>query len=133
MVAAEVMDEWITLVRACAPWSEMWLDDVSGEFRAILDELLEPRAGSSTDERAERLRRRSRAHGAFRRRQGCAALVLSEEIAFAKEAIAIALIRGGSELSLVTTVHDSLAPVMRGVERASYSGYVDLNERPGKA
>lgn len=124
------MDDWADLVRACHPWSEMFLDDVTGEFRAVLEELLQGDHAPS-EYRSARLRRAARAHGAFRRRQGCPSLVLAEEIAFAESAIAAVLMRGGASMAAIAKVQDTLAPVMRAIERATYSGYVDGSERPG--
>ena len=131
VLAGEVMGDWLHLIRTCRPWSDMPLDDLSGEFRAVLDELLEPREELALDPRASRLRCVSRAHGAFRRRQGCPALVLREEAALAEEAIEIALTRTGAEPAVVMLIHDSLVAVLRSVERAAYGGYVDCStERP---
>jgi len=122
------MEDWIALLRTCRPWSEMLLDDVAGEFRAVLEEMLRTTDDSGLRTRAARLRAVARAHGAFRRRQGCPAVVLKEELTIAEEAIAIALTRSGADHALVTTVQDSLIPVLRAVERAEYSGYVDGKE-----
>jgi hypothetical protein len=106
----------------------MFLDDVAGEFRAVLEELLRTTGVLGPRARATRLRDVARAHGAFRRRQGCPAYILREEMIIAEDAIAIALVRSGADAALVTTVQDSLIPVMRAVERAEYSGYVDVKE-----
>jgi hypothetical protein len=122
------MADWIALLRTCHPWSEMVLDDVAGEFRAVLDEVLRTTGAPAPRARAARLRQVARAHGAFRRRQGCPALVLKDELTIAEEAIAIALTRSGADHALVTTVQDSLIPVLRAVERAEYGGYVDVKE-----
>ncbi|HWH51411.1 MAG TPA: hypothetical protein VN651_07695 [Gemmatimonadaceae bacterium] len=129
-VAAEAMDGWVDILRARQPWSDMPLDDVGGEFRSVFEIVLHRRDELDPDARAARLRRAARAHGAFRRRQGCQALVLSEEGTMAEEAIAIALVRSGAAPAVVTTMQDSLGPVLRAVERAAYSGYVDWGERP---
>ncbi|HEX4681182.1 MAG TPA: hypothetical protein VH277_00665 [Gemmatimonadaceae bacterium] len=108
----------------------MFLDDVGGEFRAVLEELLCAGDDRAPDVRATRLRTVARAHGAFRRRQGCPALVLSEEVVFAEDAIAAALMRSGVAPAVVTIVQESIAPLLRAIERASYSGYVDWSDRP---
>ena len=133
VLAGEVMGDWLELIGTCRPWSDMPLDDMSGEFRAVLEELLEPNGELALDPRASRLRRLSRAHGAFRRRQGCPALVLREEAALAQEAIEIALARSGAAPAVVMLIHDSLVEVLRSIERAAYSGYVDCStDRPGR-
>jgi hypothetical protein len=106
------------------------LDDVSGAFRAVLDALLQPGDARTPDQRAARLRRAARAHGAYRRRQGCPAIILAEETAIAEDAIAAALLRGGAPPAVAATIQHSMAPVMRAVERAMYSGYVDCGEPP---
>ena len=125
VLAAEAIDAWAAMIRASQPWNEMFLDDLTGEFPAVLFELLRSTVGAEWDVRAARLRALAREHGAFRRRQACSALVLTEEVALAEEAIAAALIRTGAGPELVMTIQDSLAPVMEGIERAMYSGYVD--------
>jgi len=129
VLAADAMDDWLAMLRACDPWRAMFLDDVGGEFHAVLRALFQSGDGLTPDVRAARLRRAAREHGAFRRRQGAPALVFADEIAFAEEAIACALMRTGASPALVTTVHDSLVPVLRAVERATYTGYVDWGER----
>jgi len=118
------------LVQACAPWRGMALDDVTGEFRGVLQEVLRMTDDAGPDARAERLRRVARRHGAFRRHQGCPAPVLGEEIAFAAEAIEMALVRSGATPSVVVIIRDSLAPVLRAIARAMYGGYVDVIDRP---
>ena len=130
--ADEAMDEWTAMVRRRCPWNEMFPDDLSGEFRAVLEELLQPDE-PSTERRASRLRHVAREHGAFRRRQGCQAMILAEEIAVADDAIAMAVVRGGGSPAVIATIQDSLAPVMRAIKRAMYSGYVDSYEPPDLA
>ena len=110
----------------------MFLDDVGGEFRAVFEELLWAGDERAPDVRAARLRTAARAHGAFRRRQRCPAVVLSEEVAFAENAIAVALMRGGAADDVVTIVRESFAPLLRAIERASYGGYVDWGERSAR-
>jgi hypothetical protein len=128
--ARDVMGDWLELIGASSPWDDMPLDDLAGEFYAVLDELLEPKGELATDPRASRLRRVSRAHGAFRRRQGCAPLVLREEVGFAEEAIELALARGGTQPAVIAVIHDSLAIVLHSIERAAYGGYVDCADPP---
>jgi len=108
----------------------MPLDDVTGEFRAVLRELLHCTGDLSPEARAARLRRAARAHGAFRRRQRSGASILAEEIAAADEAIAIALARSGAGPAVVTVFQDSLVPLMQSIRRATYSGYVDWHDPP---
>jgi hypothetical protein len=124
-LAAEAIDAWAAMLRASHPWNEMFLDDLTGEFPAVLEALLRSTDGADWDVRATRLRALAREHGAFRRRQSCSALVLTEEVALAEEAIAAALIRTGAGPETMMSIQDSLAPVMEGIERAMYSGYVD--------
>jgi hypothetical protein len=119
------MEEWVVMLRACRPWNEMFLDDVTGEFRGVLEELLQSDDEQTPRKKAARLRDVARAHGAFRRRQGCPAPILAEEIDFAQDAIAAALMRGGAAPAAVATIQDSLVPVMRAIERATYGGYAD--------
>jgi hypothetical protein len=125
-----VMEDWVMLLQACTPWRSMALDDLTGEFRLVLGELLEPGDDAPADVRAARLRCAARSHGAFRRRPGGPAFVLSEEIAFASEAIEIALIEAATPPAVIVAIQDSLAPAMRTIERAMYGGYVDVIERP---
>jgi len=130
VLADEVMVEWLDLIRARCPWSDMPLDDMTGGFRAVFEELLEPRAELAPNPRAARLRWASRVHGAFRRRQGCPPPVLREEILLAEEAIEIALERVGAPPAVVLVIQESLVAVLRSIERAAYGGYVDCMERP---
>lgn len=125
VVASDAIEAWVAMLRAAHPWNEMMLDDLTGELPAVLEELLRSADGNEPDVRATRLRALAREHGAFRRRQACSALVLADEMALAEEAIAAALLRTGARPEVLMTIQDSLAPVMRGIERAMYSGYVD--------
>lgn len=127
-IADEVMADWISMLRRRPPWNAMLLDDMTGEFRPLLAELLHAQTADDVHARAERIRRLGRAHGAFRRRQRCPALVLREELFIADEAIGMALMRMGAESDLITTIQDSLAPLIRAVERAEYGGYVDVKD-----
>ena len=129
VLAAEAMEEWIAMLRHCDPWHDMFLDDVPGEFRAVFEELLGAADDLSPAVRAKRLRRASRDHGAFRRRQGCPAFVFRKEIALAERAIATVLVRNGAAPMVVMTIQSSYVPVMRAIVRATYSGYVDWAER----
>jgi len=131
VLAAEAMEDWLATLRACRPWNDMWLDDVTGGFRAVLEELLQCGGLLPPGVRAARLRAVAREHGAFRRRQGYHALILAEEISVAEDSIVAALMRTGVAPEIVATIRDSLAPVMRATERAAYAGYVDGGELPG--
>ena len=124
----EAMADWIALLRTGEPWNRMLLDDVTGEFRSVLQALLCMPDDCTPGVRAARLRRGARAHGAFRRRQGCRGPVLKEELTAAEDAIAIALQRSGAEAALIATFQASLRPVISAVERAAYGGYVDMDE-----
>jgi len=133
VLAGEVMGDWLELIGTCRPWSDMPLDDMSGEFRAVLEELLEPNGELALAPRASRLRRLSRAHGAFRGGRGGRARGGGEGAAWAQEAIEIALARSGAAPAVVMLIHDSLVEVLRSIERAAYSGYVDCStDRPGR-
>jgi hypothetical protein len=123
LLAREAMDEWLTLLRARCPWDEMPLDDVSGEFRAVVEELLRSSSDRPPDARAHMIRRAARDHGAFRQRQGFHAIILAEEVSVAEDAIAAALVRGGVSPRDAATFQKSLRPVMRAIERAMYGGY----------
>jgi hypothetical protein len=78
VAADEAMAAWLSDLRARCPWNEMFIDDVSGEYRAVLDALLGPSQTPSSDQRPWPLWRAAREHAAFRRRQGYHAIVLAE-------------------------------------------------------
>jgi hypothetical protein len=130
VLADEVMGDWVDLIQCRSPWSAMPLDDMTGEFRAVLEELLEPVEALTPELRAARLRFVSRAHGAFRRRQGCPPHLLQDDVAFAGEAIEVALMRNGAATAVIMTIHDSLVAVLGAIERATLSGYTDHPHAP---
>lgn len=125
LFAREAMDDWLAMLGPRCPWDEMLPDDVSGEFRRVLEELLQPAEDLGPHQRALRLRYMAREHGAYRRRQGYHALILAEEISVAEDAITAAIVRSGCSPAELAAVRDSLAPVMRAIERAMYSGHAD--------
>lgn len=128
-----LMDDWTAMITARCPWNEMFLDDVSGEFRAVLKELLRPRGQFAPHECAARLRGAAREHGAYRRRQGYHAVILAEELAVAEDAIAAAIERSGAPAAVIADIQSSLRPVLRALERAMYSGYADCITGPESA
>jgi hypothetical protein len=127
-LADEILHEWTVIARSRPPWSEMYLDDLTGQLRPVIEELLFP----SADVARHRLRLYggARVHGGFRRRQGCAGQLLATEVAFVEEAIANVLLRRGDTQTMVADVFDLLAPEFPSVERAAYGGFVDWVDVP---
>jgi hypothetical protein len=123
--ADDVFREWMRMARARTPWRDMYLDDASGQLRSVLAELLHPGEETDGDGHYDRLRRRARAHGRFRRTQGCSGQVVAAELEVVEEAICLLLLRGGAPDALVSVLFDGLARDCRSVERAIYGGFVD--------
>ena len=123
--AGEVLELWLALVRHDAPWSEMYLDDVSGRWSQVVAELLDGWIDVTPGERRQYLRRAAHRHGEFRRSQGCGSRELAEEVSLLEAAIAEVLHRSGASSTFIERTLRGLAPDLRSIGRAVHAGYVD--------
>jgi hypothetical protein len=69
------------------PWSAMPLDDRLGYLRPVIAELLDVGDGIDSTARRARLVEAARRHGAFRRAQACAEVIVSWEFSALREAV----------------------------------------------
>ncbi|HEY9225376.1 MAG TPA: hypothetical protein VIP11_01935 [Gemmatimonadaceae bacterium] len=122
-VAKDVLELWVAILRDETPWSEMYLDDISGRWRRVVGALFEDTV--SPAERRHHLRRAARRHGEFRRGQRCDAQDLAEEVSMLEEAVGEVMHRSGASPRRIEQALYALAPDLRSICRAVYAGYVD--------
>lgn len=117
-----VIREWASHVQGRDPWRTMPLDDLLGELPAVTEALLavvgareagqERRDGSALEAAARR-------HGAFRRRQGCTASVLSDDYEALRRAIRSTLRASGVPVNRMAGVLYETLVALRQAARAS--------------
>jgi hypothetical protein len=123
--ARDVFEVWLELLRDETPWSEMYLDDVTGRWGPVIVELFNDRAAERPADRRRHLGRAAHRHGEFRRGQRFRPQDLTEEVDALQEAIGEVLDRIGAPPTLVEQTLHSLAPDLRCIGRAVHAGYVD--------
>ena len=101
----QVIIRWWAIVGERPPWTSMPADDRFGYMRSVVSELLNEARHPSDGLRERRLRRAAHTHGLFRRRQGCDAAVVAEEMVALGRAIEAAMVEGGHSSC---QVHDYL-------------------------
>lgn len=119
----DVMDRWARILRAEPPWTTMPADDLTGEMRGVVIELINARWDCDEQARRHRIATAARSHGAFRQAQRCSANVLVFDFALFRVAIMEALRRGHWSASLARDAIGNLAPDIRLARRAARRGF----------
>lgn len=117
-----VIHEWGAHAQGREPWKAMPLDDLLGELPAVTAALLEEvgnRESGSEVRNATVLEEAARRHGAFRRRQGCAVTVLSDDYEVLRRAIRSTLRTSGIPVNRMAGVLYETLVALRLAARAS--------------
>jgi hypothetical protein len=103
---------WSTVVAKTEPWDSMFLDDITGEVRALAAALINT-ACDDEDGRRRRIVAAANAHGVFRRAQRFPKRLLSAELVALREAIRTDLQSGYWSETLVDQAVDGLVGDLR--------------------
>lgn len=114
---------WTQKLQHEHPWRDMPRDDVTGEIRGVIVELVNAAWDSDEEGRRRRIAAAARVHGEFRLAQGCPKSALGSEFSIARDSIAVALRAGRWSDWLVRDTIQTLLPDLRLARQAAERGY----------
>jgi len=109
----EVIARWSGTLRHELPWRDMPLDDVSGEMRRVVIELVNAACEFDRESRRRRIAAAARAHGSYRQAQRCPRGALSLEFALVRGAITGGMRGSGWPDAQIRQAVDNLVPDIR--------------------
>jgi hypothetical protein len=118
-----VMTCWARRLRYELPWRTMLHDDVTGEMRRVVIELVNASWDYDDEARRHRLAAAARAHGIFRRAQRCEKSAVVCELTLMLDTIAQAWSSSYPSFPLVQAAIGNLLPDIRLARRAAERGF----------
>lgn len=109
--------------RRKAIWAAMPLDDVEGELRRVLRELLNVACDLNDRTRLRRLKKVAALHGTFRRRQGISEDAISGDVVLMFRALQSALRHSDIPVGIARRSLEILEAQLRVAERASRASF----------
>jgi hypothetical protein len=123
LCAGVVVRHWRSTVVKYSPWDAMPADDVLGNMRRVLSELLNDARDIDHQARRVRMLAAAHEHGVFRRAQRCSSEHIYCEFGLVLDALASVLYRGGVCGDLVQNALTILDPDVRLAEHAAMIGW----------